>query len=169
VGLTKPFDIVSRSSIKRILEVLQLEWDAEPGSPTSRSRPTTGSSSSSLTDEHRRIRMRLSPLLAVESDLNRKLLPENCEWSYGKEICVRADSSWKRILESAITPKKSQKPGTRDSRSGSNPGTAEGGSADDPTMILSACRDDIITLWKDPAVRAALHKNNVRLDQQPGL
>ena len=70
------------SSIKKLLEVLQDEMDIVPPpklqTPSSMrlnspARVPTGP----LTDEHRRIRMRLSPLLSMEAALTQKLLPDN--------------------------------------------------------------------------------------------
>lgn len=39
----------------------------------------------------------------------------------------------------------------------------------DPTGVMAACRDDVISLWQDPAVRDVLRKHNVRLEDGPGL
>jgi guanine nucleotide-binding protein alpha-1 subunit len=174
----------AQSSIKRILDVLQDEWDAEapltppPSRPgtgaTAPSRPATGSSrpspTTTLTDEHRRIRMRLSPLLSVESVLNRKLLPESYDRIHGRDLCVPAGNGWKSILEGAIAPKKSsQRPASKVVEMSGRPATSENKNPDDPTMILAACKDDIVSLWEDPIVRSLLEKHHVRLEHEPGL
>jgi guanine nucleotide-binding protein alpha-1 subunit len=161
-----------RSSVKRLLDVLQQEWDAEIPAyspPLRRDSPQSsriGSAySTPLTDEHRRIRMRLSPLLFIETSLNRWLLPDNYSMPIN-EACVRAGSGWKNMLRSASTSKPGRRPGSRDE---SRPHTGESRSYDDPTAILAACRNDIIALWEDPVVRRVLDKHNFRPEEQPGL
>src|SRR5882762_5172303 len=126
-----------------------------------------------LTDDHRRIRMRLSPLLTMEAALARKLLPENFDPERSsREICVRANSGWKTTLERATSP--DARPGAISAKSStrrvsSRPGTSDNRSRDDPTAVLAACKDDIISLWEDPVVRDVLKKHHVRLEDSPGL
>lgn len=43
------------------------------------------------------------------------------------------------------------------------------GQENDPTAILSHCKDEIIGLWKDPSVREILERRNVCLEHRPGL
>lgn len=145
----------------------------KPSTPTSLSRSTSSlqASTSPLNDNHRRIRMRLSPLLSMEAVLARKLLPENFDPERSREICVRANSGWKITLERATSP--DSRPGASTNRGNrrtmSRPGTSEGRNKDDPTAVLVACKDDIISLWEDPAVRDVLRKHSVRLEDSPGL
>jgi hypothetical protein len=114
--------------------------------------------------------MRLSPLFSVESVLNRKLLPESYDRVRGRDLCVPAGNGWKRILEGAIAPKKSsQRPASKVVEMSGRPATSENKNTDDPTMILAACKDDIVSLWEDPTVRCLLEKHNVRLEHEPGL
>ena len=40
---------------------------------------------------------------------------------------------------------------------------------DNPTAVLAACRDDIVTLWEDPVVQGVLKKHNTRIQDMPGL
>jgi hypothetical protein len=79
-------------SIKRILAVVQTELDSYTGSSASTTRRTSlrGASSPSsppprrLTDAHRLLRMRLSPLLAIEAALTRRLhatFPDAADWT----------------------------------------------------------------------------------------
>ena len=154
--------------------------DAAPQVKPMMSSAAAGSSSSvrlpgtTLTDDHRRIRMRLSPLLTMEATLTRKLLPENFDPERSsREICVRANSGWKTTLErvtspdSRPVPTSASKAGTR--RVSGRPGTADNRSRDDPTTVLAACKDDIVLLWGDPVVRDVLTRHNVRLEDSPGL
>lgn len=173
--------LTARRSIKRLLEVLQEEWDesAQPlrsgtidkgkgkavaTAPLPRSPPkaTVRFSTSPLTDQHRRMRMRLSPLLPIEEQLTRKLLPEANDRL--QDVCVRAGSGWKGLLAGM------QDGGGGDGkgREPRRPSTAEG-KKDDPTAVLAACRDDIIALWEDPIVKSVLKRRGIRLQDMPGL
>lgn len=105
--------------------------------------------------------MRLSPLLPIEEQLTKKLLPEANDKVH--DVCVRAGSGWKGAL-AAISASTSQER-THPSR----PGTSDGRHKDDPTTVLAACKDDIVALWEDPIVRGILKKHNVRLQDMPGL
>ncbi|KZT30067.1 G-alpha-domain-containing protein [Neolentinus lepideus HHB14362 ss-1] len=160
-------------SVARLLQVLQYEWDAtttsppvSPGGPQSRS-PSRSLSTGPLTSEHRRTRMRLSPLIAMESELTRKLLPEMQTLNRPmQEICVRAGSGWKGILNNVAAPE----PTTARPRSKcGRPGSSDGRHKADPTAVLVACRDDILSLWQDSAVHSVLHKHGVRLEEMPGF
>jgi guanine nucleotide-binding protein subunit alpha len=168
-------------SIKKLLEVLQDEMDsyapAKPVTSTSTSSLSRSTSSARLpasgplTDDHRRIRMRLSPLLSMEAVLARKLLPENYDPERSREICVRANSGWKATLERATSPEPRAGHGSNGNsrRPNSRAGANEGRNRDDPTAVLAACKDDIINLWGDPVVRDILNKHNVRLEDSPGF
>lgn len=164
------------SSIKKLLEVLQDETDIVPPpklqTPSSMrlnspARVPTGP----LTDEHRRIRMRLSPLLSMEAALTQKLLPDNFNPDRSsQEICVRANSGWKTMLQRATSPPPIPPSNIQSRRTASGrPGTSDGRHKDDPTAVLAACKDDIIALWHDPIIRDVLNKHNVRLEDSPGL
>jgi guanine nucleotide-binding protein alpha-1 subunit len=151
-------------SIKRIFEALKTEEedpDAQESSPPSAQHP-----SSQLTDYHRRLRMRLSPLLPVETALNRKLSPENYNPKSSREISVRAGSNWKSMLSSMTSPKKAES-SEQNNSAGRHNHTER--SADDPTNILAACREDIVALWTDPIIRGVLKKQDIRLEDSAGL
>lgn len=179
---TQPSVLTGRSSIKRLLEVLQEEWDesAQPlrsgtvdkgkgkavataSAPRSPPKATVRFSTSPLTDQHRRMRMRLSPLLPIEEQLTRKLLPEANDRL--QDVCVRAGSGWKGLLASLQDVGGS---GDGKGREPRRPSTAEG-KKDDPTAVLAACRDDIIALWEDPVVKSVLKRRGIRLQDMPGL
>ncbi|TFK51201.1 G-alpha-domain-containing protein [Heliocybe sulcata] len=160
-------------SVARLLQVLQHEWDAtttsppvSPGGPLSR-KPSRPLSLGPLTDDHRRTQMRLSPLLAMEAELTRKLLPEMQTLNKPlQEICVRAGSGWKGILNRVASP---DPPMARPRSKGGRPGSSDGRNRADPTAVLVACRDDIVGLWWDEAVQFVLHKHGVRLEEMPGF
>lgn len=158
-------DLIYRS-IKKIFEALKADWEAEDPDDQESSKPSTQRHPSQLTDDHRRIRMRLSPLLAVENSLNRKLFPENYNPESVREISVRAGSNWKTMLSSMTSPKKAE-PSEQKKVAGKHSHGER--SADDPTNILAACRDDIVALWGDPIIREVLQRHDIRLEDSPGL
>ncbi|KZT05686.1 G-protein alpha subunit [Laetiporus sulphureus 93-53] len=153
-------------SIKRLVEVLQEEWEQSVASlrpdkgkgvaGRSPPAPTVRFSTSPLTDNHRRIRMRLSPLLAVEEQLTKKLLPEANDKL--QDVCVRAGSGWKGVIATISANYPEKRPGAPDPRA-----------KDDPTAMLAAFKEDIVSLWEDPVVKAVLKKHNVRLQDMPGF
>ncbi|KAL1940922.1 hypothetical protein VTO73DRAFT_7558 [Trametes versicolor] len=176
--------------IKRLLEALQEEWESSLQTTTASSiakgkgvagrTPTTPGvrfSTSPLNDHHRRIRMRLSALLPIEDELMRKLLPDNV--TGGRDVCVRAGSGWKGVLAALSSnsstldiPRNPQPPPLVSAMKGaSRPGTGNSQfkDKDNPSAVLAACRDDIVTLWEDTVVQAVLKKQNVRLQDMPGF
>ncbi|OCH90781.1 G-protein alpha subunit [Obba rivulosa] len=173
-------------SIKRLLEVLQDEWDESVSAPSASylakgkgvaGRPPPAGvrfSTSPLTDQHRRMRMRLTSLLPIEEELTKKLLPETNDKV--QDVCVRAGSGWKGVIATISANNAQQQAQTQaQARSilkngaSSRPGTADGRKSNDPTTMLAACRDDILALWEDPVVQAVLKKHNVRLQDMPGF
>lgn len=144
---------------------------ASPTTTISRSTSSVQLPASPVNDNHRRICMRLSPLLSMESVLARKLLPDAYDPERSREICVRANSGWKITLERATSPDLRSGQGSKGNirRPNSRAGSSEGRHRDDPTAVLAACRDDIISLWEDPVVKGILKKQNVRLEDSPGL
>ncbi|KAH7907599.1 guanine nucleotide binding protein, alpha subunit [Hygrophoropsis aurantiaca] len=155
-------------SVKKLLAVIEDELEFA-GSRSPRSPSTTSLSlpHNTLSDHHRRIRLRLLPLLSMETNLTRQLLPEHYDPSRSPEICVRAGSGWKSVLErvTEVNPLS-----THTNRSGHpRPTTSETRSKDDPTLVLAASRDDIISLWEDSAIRDVLKKRGVRLEDTAGL
>ncbi|KAI0350747.1 G-protein alpha subunit [Trametes cingulata] len=176
--------------IKRLLEVLQEEWESSLQTTTPASiakgkgvagrTPTTPGvrfSTSPLNDHHRRIRMRLSALLPIEEELTRKLLPDAGAGGGVRDVCVRAGSGWKGVL-AALSANTStldvpvQRPLVSAMKGGgSRPGTAgsQAKDKDNPSAVLAACRDDIVALWEDSVVQGVLKKHNVRLQDMPGF
>ncbi|KAK7678986.1 hypothetical protein QCA50_017929 [Cerrena zonata] len=159
-------------------------------------------STSPLNDSHRRIRLRLLPLMAIEEELTKKLFPEiNNRNSFSgptsgtafppgiREVCVRAGSGWKGVLSTIVNSQDTNVTNTNTYGNGNGngypngilktngtvngkrrPGTADGyGRKDDPTTVLSACREDILQLWDDPVVQGVLKKRGVRLQDMPGF
>ena len=123
--------------------------------------------------------MRLSALLPIEQELMRKLMPDG--GAADRDLCVRAGSGWKGILSalstssSTIMPDVPAKPPlvlvSAMKGGASRPGTGDVRlkDKDNPTAVLAACRDDIVTLWEDPVVQGVLKKHNTRIQDMPGL
>ena len=139
--------MIFRRNIKRILEVLTEEWET-----TTVVAPNTR--------DLQRIRLGLSPLLFIETNLTKMISPGECA-SRHRDICVPPNSEWKSLIRSrrAGSPPSGRSPDrNRRSQSGT-----------DPTSALAALKDDIITLWEDAGVQEVLQKRNVRLEEMPGL
>lgn len=47
--------------------------------------------------------------------------------------------------------------------------TSDARSKDDPTLVLAASKDDIISLWQDEAIRGVLKGRGIRLEDSPGF
>ncbi|OCH87361.1 G-alpha-domain-containing protein [Obba rivulosa] len=137
-----------------------------------------------LTADHLKLKMRLSPLLQVEETLVRKLNPAgsvereatqlaratepaahldaaNMELARARsrEVAINSQFAWKGMFSKLVA----------------NPrGSFESDAIDwddpqDPGRILHACRDDMIALWNDPTIRELLEVQKVRLQDVPGF
>lgn len=133
---------------------------------SSSQRPIRPSSSSSIqappiepTDDLRRIKMRLAPLRHVEQILSRRLSPENYQTEgrrryrrdRASEVSVRSGSAWKALL----------KP---------RPPTANGqDDLQDAQRVIEACKDDMLSLWRDSTLQNGLKERDIQLEEQSGL
>ncbi len=121
--------------------------------------------------------MRLSALLPIEAELMRKLMPDG--GAADRDVCVRAGSGWKGILTaisantSTVMPDPPTKPPlvlvSAMKGAQSRPSTGDARFKDNPTAVLAACRDDIVTLWEDQIVQGVLKKQSARIQDMPGL
>ena len=167
-------------SVRTILQVIQDDWETigpvKPTSPTpgfsrqngSITGPSPGSNNQRtgdkgdvepiLTDAHRRLRMRLSPLISMEENLNKKLFPYPPD---PKEISVRGGTNWKSYL-ARVVKEKEQKPGRPRSSQGTVP-------QEEGTHILITFKEDIIALWSDPVVHRVLKRRSCNIRDMPGL
>lgn len=133
---------------------------------------TQPQSQAPLTDVHRRARMRLLPLLKLETELTAKLFPElasSLQAADGaepvsptgsaalpgvKEVCVRAGNGWKEVLVKLQNEKKS--------KSGRS-------LIDELVNVLDTSKDDIVSMWEDQAVKDMLRRRGIRLQDMPGF
>lgn len=138
-------------SIKILLEILQEEWESVDVVKTSQP-------NSNL----RRIRLGLSPLLFIETNLMQLISPGNRN---SRDICVRTGGDWKTTLMARAPSPVPSSPIDRKRSSHNNHGNKQ----IDPTSVLAASKDDIIVLWTDPSVRGVLSKRDVKMEDMSGL
>jgi hypothetical protein len=142
------------SSIKKILTVLQEEWDALENDPAG------AKTDSPLSSEHRRLALSLSPLLAFETSISQMIASDSSSGGY--TVTVRPGGLWKDKLatfgrSSSVTP---------------GPESPTDNKSADPsqvTQVLAGCKDEIIALWEDSAVRRVLDAHGVHLEDDAGL
>lgn len=79
------------------------------------------------------------------------------------EVFVRPGMGWKRAMAVRTEMQTCGVP------NGSGPGYGGQEVTEEVQKVLVQCRDDIITLWNDPFVRAVLKKRKIRLEERPGL
>ncbi|KAI0711310.1 G-protein alpha subunit [Earliella scabrosa] len=146
--------------------------------PPDLSRSPSGSSLSTryrhspLTAEHLKLKLRLAPLVQVEEALIRRLTPAGSGEleatqlrAYGshadraraleKEVAVNSQFAWKGVFNKMLSR-----------NSGDD---ADYNDPDDPSRILHACAEDMITLWSDPTIKAMLCSQGIRLEDMPGF
>lgn len=155
------------SNIRTIIETLKIEWDPAT--------PTTPVDMGSAIRTFRRVRLGLSPLFIVETNLMRMLAPETKDPT--KDVCVRAGSGWKALLRAQRSGQSSSAPvSPREGRPAGAHGLggriqshASLHGESDPGQVLIAQREEILWLWKDPEVRSVLKKHRVQLEEAAGL
>lgn len=135
--------------------------------------PATPVEASPAVRNFRRIRLSLSPLFIIETNLMRMLAPETKDPT--KDVCVRAGSGWKALLQAQRTGHSPQNSPTR------NDNFSTGGpvirrqshsslnSESDPSQALIAQREEILWLWREKEVHYVLRKRNVHLEETAGL
>ncbi|RDX54650.1 G-protein alpha subunit [Lentinus brumalis] len=124
-----------------------------------------------LTAEHLKLKLRLAPLVQVEEALIRKLTPVGSSEleathlransshadrarALEREVAVNSQFAWKGMLQKMV------------GRSSSEGDDVE---LDEPTRILHACAEDMITLWQDRTIKAMLRAQAIRLEDLPGF
>ncbi|KAK7045704.1 hypothetical protein VNI00_007537 [Paramarasmius palmivorus] len=126
-----------------------------------------------LTAEHMKLKIRLSPLLQVEEALWRKLSPSSPPDAMStrlssvtnlpnngkpREGAVYSISGWKGAFNKFLA-----------GRSSIDSQNIDFDDPDDPGTILHHCAQDMIKLWNDPVVRKLLAALSLRLEDMPGL
>lgn len=152
ISKLRPFNLtVIHSSIKMLLEILQEEWESV--AVVKASQPN---------NNLRRIRLGLSPLLFIETNLMQLISPGNRN---SRDICVRTGGDWKATLMARAPSPVPSSPidGKRSSHNN------HGNKQIDPTSVLAASKDDIVVLWTDPSVRDVLSKRGIKMEDMSGL
>ena len=139
-----------------------------------------------LTDDLRRLRVSLSPLRSIEECLARFISPEHYPRHLSRagsssnkgsrnggnptaalpterafEVSVRSGSRWKTLFKGSG--------GGGGGGAMSKARSQEYEEVQNARHVIEACREDIVTLWNHPAVRASLADQSVALEFQSGL
>ncbi|KAI0372073.1 G-alpha-domain-containing protein [Pilatotrama ljubarskyi] len=129
-----------------------------------------------LTADHLKLKLRLSPLVQVEEALIRRLTPAgsgeleatqlrsaNGNMSHtdraralDREVAVNSQFAWKGMFHKMIGRN-------------SVDSNVDFNDPDDPGRILNACAEDMETLWNDPVIKALLRLQGIRLEDLPGF
>ncbi|KAJ7260485.1 guanine nucleotide binding protein, alpha subunit [Mycena haematopus] len=125
-----------------------------------------------LTQKHRVLNLRLSPLREVCDDLRRRLGASDPEFTFANG----SDGAMNGVLDDLPAHKPSREFGVRGwigalglPSSGVSKKSDEPMPVDEATEILATLRDDIISLWQDPDVRELLKAERVRIEDRPGF
>ena len=148
----------NNSTIKTILEALKEQYDPGDAHPATPTDPSLQLPLRAL----RRTRLSLSPLFFIEANLLKILSPESLD---SRDMAVRAGNGWRELLwaKSCPSPTRGQPiPGHRPSQNLIN-------SKIDPSSVLVAQREEIISLWNNPDVQGILKRRRPRLRESPGL
>lgn len=127
-----------------------------------------------MTDELRRLRMRLSPLRTVEAGLAQFLSadseshpradPAHRVTERAFEVSVCPGSKWKALFGPAPHP--TALADTSTSQRAHPPHYEE---LEDARRVIEACREDMVALWQDETVRESLKNHSMALEFQSGL
>jgi guanine nucleotide-binding protein alpha-1 subunit len=140
----------------------------------------TGYVAAPFSENHRLLKMRLSPLRRIQKDLERRLgtsvsgphsaseTPSESpyEQSPGRrslqEFCIHSTNGWKTALD-RFRP-------DRDPRMGAGP-TKKGRNTeiDEITEVILGCSQDIKAIWHDPTLRSVLGERKLQMEESPGL
>ncbi len=157
--------------------------------PKSTTETNGGGGGGRLTNDHRKLILRLGALLAVEPLLQACIDPDYAARS------VLAASMPLQPCRTVILPPQAPLPSpcAQKHRGSSSCALARAGSGsrrqrddfrgtrprrlgsrrrrrwDEPTAVLSACREDVMTLWNDEVVREILKRRGVDVEHMPGL
>jgi len=131
-------------------------------------------------EKHRLLKLRLGPLTAVQSDLERKL-GEGATEPHStsglttaapfdpthnrralQEFSINSSNGWKSALDKfrTLRPARTEAPGSQ--RKGKD-------RDDDVSDIIASCRDDIKSIWEDSTVKEMLSRRKVRIEDSAGL
>ncbi|KAJ4483690.1 guanine nucleotide binding protein, alpha subunit [Lentinula aciculospora] len=165
-------------SIRIIIDAMTKASSSSPESPGSLddlSIPDSENELPTLTAEHLKLKMRLSPLLQVEESLWRRLSPSTAvnfetsltsitnipHFTQPAEVYVQSSMAWKSTFSRLVS--------TSTRRSGESDTDIDFDDPKDPGVILNNCAEDMIKLWHDPTIRDLLSALKIRLEDMPGF
>ena len=142
---------------------------------------STDSVSSLLNGKHQLLQLRLGPLRHVEADLKRRFGAQADEEEEVQsiplgplKIDVEPQGLYKkefgvgRLMDALKKSLRSQEI-SRGSDLGHSKMLTPDNGVDEVTEVIASCKDDMVALWSDPAVRTVLKNWNVRLEDSAGL
>jgi len=174
-------------SILTIVETLQAEMagdcpDEPDSSPLPNGRPYSPASpsaftnaddiiplyglSSLLSDKHQLLKLRLGPLRRVEQDLKRRFGAQADEDEDSQSIPL---GSLGLDFEPQVRYKEFGVSRLTEALTKSLVSRATGPIIDEATEVIASCKDDMVALWSDPAVRTVLKIWNVHLEDSAGF
>lgn len=115
--------------------------------------------------------MRLAPLVQVEADLIRRLLPPDqvhglirsdlTAFPFYQEISINSNTGWKNTFNRLM-----RNPNGHSSTDSLDLNKAD---LEDPGVVLHACSEDMIKLWADPTIRRLMEIEKMRPEEMAGL
>ena len=129
-------------------------------------------SSLPLTEKHRLLRLRLTPLRGVQQDLQRRLGAASIEETTNpgsggvlprpSEFAVRSRDGWRSALERFRAR-------PQDAQENARAADARVRKAAEVTEVVVGCAEDMKALWEDAAVQGMLRRKRIRMEEEPGL
>jgi hypothetical protein len=126
-----------------------------------------------LTEKHRLLRLRLTPLRGVQQDLQRRLgaaaIEESSNPGSGgvlprpSEFAIRSRDGWRSALERF---RGRPAAGVQESARAAD---ARVRKAAEVTEVVVGCAEDMKALWEDGAVQEMLRRKKIRMEEEPGL
>ncbi|KAH9957824.1 guanine nucleotide binding protein, alpha subunit [Russula dissimulans] len=157
--------IIQLNLIRSIVAVLNLVGDALTN-------PSFETSPFPLTEKHRLLHLRLTPLRGVQQDLQRRLgaaaVEETSSPGYNSalprlsEFAVRSRDGWRSALELFRTR-------PQDLQETARAADARARKAAEVTEVVVGCAEDMKALWEDNVVRDMLRRKKIRMEEEPGF
>ena len=142
---------------------------------------TSNNVSSLLNGKHQLLQLRLGPLRRVEADLKKRFGEQAYEVEEVQSIPLgplsldvdpkelyKKEFGVGRLMEALTKSLRSQE-SPRGGDPGHNRMFTTDNVVDEVTEVIASCKDDMVALWSDPAVRTVLKNWNVRLEDSAGL
>ncbi|KAF8909854.1 G-alpha-domain-containing protein [Mucidula mucida] len=157
--------------ILQVIDKAKKFQDASPGSDVqSSSDEEREQDYPKMTPEHLKLRMRLTPLTAVQEALMRKLFPTNLDYEMTAQVdlasfpfrdpCVHTTWQWKGKFGRMVAPDRSSFDSAQ---------AIDFDDPQDPGVILHNCSSDMVRLWTDPVIQELLRVSRLQLYDTSGF